>query len=102
MHLLTVLAVFFALAAMWGSTNNSSSLFITPIQESLSATRAQMVIGVTVKGLGTIIGSFFCAHILQKIQLMRVMWISGLLLTGSIFVLSFVSKIGRASCRERV
>ncbi|NLB09868.1 MAG: MFS transporter [Clostridiaceae bacterium] len=93
MHLLTVLAVFFALAAMWGSTNNSSSLFITPIQESLSATRAQMVIGVTVKGLGTIIGSFFCARILQKIQLMRVMWISGLLLTGSIFVLSFVQSI---------
>ena len=93
MHLFTVLAVFFSLAAMWGSTFNSSSLFITPIQDSLGATRAQMVVGVTIKGLGTIIGSFFCAYILKRMQIMRVMRVSGLLLVGSIFALSFVQNI---------
>ncbi len=93
MHWITVLAVFFSLAAMWGATFNSSSLFITPIQESLGATRAEMVVGATVKGLGTIIGSFFCACILKRLQIMRVMWISGFLLVGSIFALSFVQNI---------
>ncbi|HHU07169.1 MAG TPA: MFS transporter [Clostridiaceae bacterium] len=93
MHWITVLVVFCALASMWGATLNSSSLFISPMQESLGATRAEMVIGVTVKGIGSIIGSFFCAYILRKIQVVKLLRIGGLLLVGSVLALSFVQNI---------
>lgn len=93
MHWITALAVFFALAVMWGSTLNSASLFITPMQASLGATRAEMVIGVTVKGVGSIIGSFFCANILKRLKVLRVLRIGGLFLVGSVFALSLVQNI---------
>ncbi|HZW97848.1 MAG TPA: MFS transporter [Bacillota bacterium] len=95
MHWITALAVFFALAVMWGSTLNSASLFITPMQASLGATRAEMVIGVTVKGVGSIIGSFFCANILKRLKVLRVLRIGGLLLVGSVFALSLVQNISQ-------
>ena len=95
MHWVTVLALFFALAAIWGSTLNSSSLFITPIQESLNATRPEMVMGMTVKGLGNIVGAFLCAYLLRRMPVIKLVRIAGLLLVASIFALVYVQSIAQ-------
>ena len=93
MHWITIIALFFALASIWGSTVNTASLFITPIQETLQATRPQMVMGTTVKGLGNILGAFICAFLLKRMPVMQVIRLAALLLTGSVFAMSYVNSL---------
>ncbi|NLB08299.1 MAG: MFS transporter [Clostridiales bacterium] len=93
MHWITVLALFFALAAIWGSTGNSAGIFITPIQETLNATRPQMVIATTLKGLGSIGGAFICAFLLKRMPVMQVIRLAALLLTASVFAMSYIHNL---------
>ncbi|MGI6091148.1 MAG: MFS transporter [Saccharofermentanales bacterium] len=93
MHWITVLALFLALAALWGSTANSSGIFITPIQESLNATRPQMVIATTLKGVGNIGGAFLCAFLLKRVPVIQVIRLAAILLTASVFAMSYIQNL---------
>ena len=93
MHWIIVAAVMFTLVAMWGTTYNSYSLFVTPVQESLQVSRSDIVLGVTVKGIGSILGSYLCALLLNKIPVMKLLRLCALLLVGNIVLLSFVQNL---------
>ncbi|MGI6090706.1 MAG: MFS transporter [Saccharofermentanales bacterium] len=93
MHWIIVAAVMFTLVAMWGATYNSYSLFVTPVQESLQVSRSDIVLGVTVKGIGSILGSYLCALLLNKIPVMKLLRLCALLLVGNIVSLSFVQNL---------
>jgi MFS family permease len=93
MHWVTVGAILFGLTAIWGSTYNSYSLFMTPIQESLQATRAEIVLGVTVKGAGSIFGTYLCALLLRHIPVMKLIRLNSLLLVANIISLSYIQNL---------
>ncbi|HHV42818.1 MAG TPA: MFS transporter [Clostridiaceae bacterium] len=92
-HWLTVGAIFFALVAIWGATYYSYSLFVTPIQDTLGVSRAQMVLGVTLKGIGSIIGSFLCSYFLSIVPVIKLVRLTSLLIVANIISLSFVQNL---------
>ena len=93
MHWVTVGAILLGLAAFWGSTYNSYSLFMTPIQESLQVTRAEIVLGITVRGVGDILGTYLCSLLLRYIPVMRLIRLNLLFLVASMVSLSFVQTL---------
>jgi len=93
MHWLIVGAVMFTLVTMWGATYNSFSLFVTPIQESLGVTRAEIVLGVTVKGIGSIVGSYLCSYLLSLMPVMKLLRLVSLLIVANIISLSYIQNL---------
>lgn len=93
MHWIIVGAVMVTLVAMWGATYNSYSLFVTPVQESLRVSRSDIVLGVTVKGIGSILGSYLCSFLLNKMSVMKLLRLSAFLLVGNIISLSLVQNL---------
>lgn len=93
MHWVTVGAILLGLAAFWGSTYNSYSLFMTPIQESLQVTQAEIVLGITVRGVGDILGTYLCSLLLRYIPVMRLIRLNLLFLVASMVSLSFVQTL---------
>lgn len=93
MHWVTVGAILLGLAAFWGSTYNSYSLFMTPIQESLQVTRAEIVLGLTVRGVGDIVGTYLCSLLLRHLPVMKLIRLNQLFLVASMISLSFVQNL---------
>lgn len=88
-----VLAIFLMLAVGWGISINSNSIFITPIEEELGFTRAQMLNALTIRGIVMASISLCSGWIFLNFKVKRVMEISAIALCISYFSMSFMTSI---------
>lgn len=88
-----VIAIFLMLAVGWGISINTNSIFITPIEEELGFTRAQMLNALTIRGIMMALISFCSGWIFSNFKIKRVMEVSAIALCISYFSMSFMTSI---------
>lgn len=88
-----VIAIFLMLAVGWGISINTNSILITPIEEELGFTRAQMLNALTIRGIMMALISFCSGWIFSNFKIKRVMEVSAIALCISYFSMSFMTSI---------